>query len=79
MSVRSIKLYDRIMQAIGLLVLSALTVALLIAAADGLLPLQKDGETFDAVYAWHESAPREDIPEEESGEESGGEYGTENS
>ena len=48
------KLFDRLAQVIGFLILVALTVALLLAAKERLLPYQQDDDAFDTVFAYQE-------------------------
>ena len=47
-------LFDRLAQVIGFLILVALTVALLLAAKERLLPYQQDDDAFDTVFAYQE-------------------------
>ncbi len=43
-------LYDRLMQVVGFVVLLGLTLALLFAFRENLLPYQEDGDVFGTVY-----------------------------
>ena len=45
-------LRDRLLQAVGLLVVAALTAAFLYAFANRLLPAQEEGDVFATVYAY---------------------------
>ena len=53
-SMQSGTLFDRLAQVIGFLILVALTVALLLAAKERLLPYQQDDDAFDTVFAYRE-------------------------
>lgn len=43
---------DRLLQAVGLFVVAALTAAFLYAFANKLLPAQEEGDVFATVYAY---------------------------
>ncbi|MBO5736034.1 MAG: hypothetical protein J6S15_08050 [Clostridia bacterium] len=55
------KVYDRLTQLIGIAVLVGLTLALLFAFREKLLPYQEDGDVFGTVYL---SQPEEASSEE---------------
>lgn len=48
-------LFNRLIQAIGALILAGLTVALLLAVSEGILPVGQD-DAYDTVYAYHQGA-----------------------
>lgn len=45
------KLYDRLIQVVGLVILAGLAAALVFAFREQLLPYQQDGDVFETVYA----------------------------
>ncbi len=49
------KHFDRIVQALGLLLLCALVAALIAAFRGDMLPFASDGDAFDTIYAVAES------------------------
>lgn len=57
------KHFDRIVQALGLVLLCALTAALIAAFRGDLLPFAADGDAFDTIYA---AAGSDDTTEEQS-------------
>ena len=60
------KLYDLLMQIVGLVVLAGLTSALIFAFREELLPYQKDGDVFETVYARSEEEESETVSGEVS-------------
>ncbi len=65
------KLFDRLAQVFGFLILVSLTVALLLAAKERLLPYQQDDDAFDTVFAYRE--PESGEPESDEPESGGSE------
>ena len=68
---RSEVLRDRLLQIGGLIVLVALTAALLFAFREKLLPAQEEGDVFATVYAMPSEDPAEASSEAESDTASG--------
>ena len=60
------RLYDLLMQIVGLVVLAGLTSALIFAFREQLLPYQQDGDVFETVYARSEEEESEPALTEDS-------------
>lgn len=66
------RLYDLLMQIVGLVVLAGLTSALIFAFREELLPYQQDGDVFETVYAFSTEQEEETVSDEPSESEGEG-------